>query len=93
MNPKIIEKLNLTETDIQFGQTFKYGIKVYRLGDNLLLAACDTLGEPHPRNYILWFNEDYSKHGYFSEGFLLDLPITELNLMVNNTLKYESAKH
>jgi hypothetical protein len=83
MNKAIIEKFNLVETNIQIGQTFRYNIKVYRFKEtNLLIAACNSLGEPHPQKNLLMCRDDFKNHWYVSPEFLLDMPTDELDKWV-----------
>lgn len=87
MEQKIIDKLSLTETDIQFGQTFVHGIKVYQFNDNLFLTDADTLGEPSKNGNILWFTKDFKHHGKVSSGLLLDLSANEIAENFNHYMR------
>lgn len=53
MNQNVISKLDLKETDLSFGNSFIYGIKVYSYGENILMAKCDQMGEPSENILIL----------------------------------------
>lgn len=53
MNQEIISKFDLKETDLGFGNSFVYGIKVYSYGENIIMAKCNEMGEPSENVLIL----------------------------------------
>lgn len=71
MNKEIITKLDLKETDLNFGNSFIYGIKVYSYGENVLMAKCDEMGNPSEK--ILILNTKSGAKSIVTEDALIDI--------------------
>lgn len=78
MLQEIIDKYGLVETNIQIGQTFIYGVKVYRYKNSkILFAACDMFGEPLT-DFVMVLSEDWKQFRRVSNELILDLPEPEI---------------
>lgn len=69
MNKAIIDRLNLKETNITFGQTFRHGIKVYEFEDGIFIAEADDLGQPIIDRCIVFHKNDFY---YISKELMLN---------------------
>ena len=69
MKKEIINKLDLQETDHQFGRTFINGVKTYITKDNIFIAECDTLGDKTPGKFIVFKDNNYY---FITEQFILN---------------------